>query len=150
MVAVCVALMILVGGCEFKDITLMEVNSMNVSQFDGQHMEAVVGVRISNPNGFTVTVEEGHFDLFMNEKSVGKATLKSPLHLEAGSTDVHQVAITGELTNVLGSGAAGLLGMLSGKNPALLLKGEVKAGRWFFKRTVPFELETELPLKSLF
>jgi LEA14-like dessication related protein len=137
---------VLLSGCEFKDVELERVERFEIIKLDQGKLDGVLTVQLTNPNSFPITIKEGEFKLYSGKTEVGDARLSSPLKIQANSTQSYEVEMNGTMGDILSAGVSSLLGMLSGKSPELTIKGELKAGNFFYSKKVPVELTTDLPL----
>ena len=134
------------SSCEFKDVKLENVQNFEVNSLKGGKLDATISLVLSNPNSFPITVKSGDFELFSGKKSLGNAQLKKAFKINANSTEVYPVQLTGNMGDLITAGLTGLAGMLSGKKPEVLVKGELKVGNFFFHKKVPIEIKTDLPM----
>ncbi len=134
------------SSCEFKDVKLENVQNFEVNSLKGGKLDATISLVLSNPNSFPITVKSGDFELFSGKKSLGDAQLKKAFKINANSTEVYPVQLTGNMGDLITAGLTGLAGMLSGKKPEVLVKGELKVGNFFFHKKVPIEIKTDLPM----
>jgi LEA14-like dessication related protein len=133
-------------SCEFKDVKLENVQDFEVNSLRGGKLDATINLVLSNPNSFPITVKSGEFELFSGKKSLGDAQLKKAFKINANSTEVYPVQLTGNMGDMITAGLTGLAGLLSGKKPEVLVKGELKVGNFFIHKKVPIEIKTELPM----
>lgn len=133
-------------GCEFKDVQLERIEEISLGSLKGGQIDGTISMVLSNPNGFGITVKAANFDLHNGNVKLGTASLRKAFKIEANSTKVYPVELTGDLSNALAGGLMGLAGMLTGQKPKVMIKGELKAGNLFYSKKVPIEIETELPI----
>lgn len=133
-------------SCEFKDVKLEKVQDFEVNSLNGGKLDATINLVLSNPNSFPITVKSGEFELYSGKKSFGDAQLKKAFKINANSTEVYPVQLTGNMGDMITAGLTGLAGLLSGKKPEVLVKGELKVGNFFYHKKVPIEIKTELPM----
>ena len=105
------------SSCEFKDVKLENVQNFEVNSLKGGKLDATISLVLSNPNSFPITVKSGDFELFSGKKSLGDAQLKKAFKINANSTEVYPVQLTGNMGDLITAGLTGLAGMLSGKKP---------------------------------
>lgn len=141
-----IATTILISGCEFKDVQLESIEQIELGSLKGGRIDGVIHMVLQNPNGFAIKVKSAEFDLMTGNVKLGNAVLKDGFRIEANSTRSYAVSLSGDLTNALAGGFAGLTGLLTGKKPKLTVKGELKAGNFLYTKKVPIDFETEMPL----
>lgn len=136
-------------SCKIEDIKIEGVESVKINTFDESGFNGEVTLRITNPNVFPVTVSGASFKVVHKAKEIGETTLEEPFKITANSTGQYPVKVKGGLGGLFMGGVLGIVGMLTGGNPVVTLKGEVQAKAFLIRHTVPVELETELPVSGL-
>lgn len=139
----------LLAGCEFKEIEVQGVESVNVESIKQGSLKGTMNVSLFNPNSMSVKVKAATFEIFAGSVKLGDAKLDKSFKINGNSTETYPVKLSGNLGNTLAGGLVGLAGMLSGNNPKITLKGEVKAGTLFVSKKFPVEIATELPMDEL-
>lgn len=141
---------ILLSSCEVKDIELVEVEDVKIEKVTGGKIDGVITVKLNNPNGFPVTIKSGDFAIWAGKTEMGTAQLDESFKISANSNESYPIKLKGDVNGVLAGGISGLIGMFTGDDPKLVLKGDIKARSFLITRTVPVELETDLNLSSFF
>lgn len=136
----------LLWGCEFKDVQLESIEEINLESLQGGQIDGTIHMVLSNPNSFGITVKSADFELFTGNVKLGEASLRKAFKIESNSSKTYPVQLSGNLSNALAGGFMGLAGALTGKKPKVTIKGELKAGNFFYTKKVPVEEETEIPL----
>ena len=137
---------ILLSGCEFKDVELVRVEGIDINKLEEGKLEGTITMVLSNPNAFPINIKSGTFNIYSGKVHMGDAQLAHPLRIQAGTTDTYEVEVKGTMGDVIAAGISSLVGLISGKQPEMIIKGELKAGYFFYSKTVPVELKTEMPL----
>lgn len=143
------SLLLLLSSCEFKDIELKEVQNVEVASINKNEIEGVVSVVLNNPNGFSVTIKEADFIILAGDVEIGSAQLNESFKIAANSEESYPIKLRGDASKALSGGISAVVGMLFGKEPKILLKGDIKARSFIFTKTVPVELETDIKLSDL-
>jgi LEA14-like dessication related protein len=141
-----IATAVFISGCEFKDVHLESIEQIEIGSLKGGKIDGVIHMVLENPNGFAIKVKSAEFDLMTGNVQLGRAVLKDGFRIEPNTTKSYAVSLTGDLSNALAGGFVGLTGLLTGKKPKLTVKGELKAGNFFYTKQVPIDFETEMPL----
>lgn len=142
------AIMLFFSGCEFKDIELQKVDDVKIESVKKGDIKGVITLQLNNPNGFAVTVKEADFKIMVDKSEVGTAVLSESFKIKANSVETYPVKLNGDISGALNGGIVGIVGILLGKDPKLMLVGEIKAGNIFISKTIPVEIETEIPISS--
>jgi len=135
------------SGCEFKDVQLDEIESFEVHSVKRGRLDATLRLTLTNPNRYSILVSEADFKLSMGPTNLGDARLRDPFTIEGSSTKTYSVDIDGNLGNLLAAGLGGLGSFLSGTDPEVLIKGDLKVGKWWYKKQVHIEEKTSLPIR---
>jgi LEA14-like dessication related protein len=138
--------LVFLSGCEFKDVQLERVEGFEIKKVKDGDMEAVISVVLDNPNSFPITVKFGKFDLSVGKNHIGDASLSESFKIQANSKESYDIEIDGTIGDLVAVGISGLAGLLTGKQPEVTIKGELKAGNFFYTKKVPVELKTNVPL----
>ena len=137
------------SGCEFKPIELNRVEDIRIESIKGAEIKGIIVLSIHNPYSFPVTVMGANFKIFKAENQLGTASINEGFRIAANSSETYPVKLNANVESLLSGGIMGILNMLGGKNPRVKLIGEIKARALLIPRTIPIELETELPLSGL-
>jgi len=113
-------------------------------------LKGTLNVVLTNPNSFDVKVKSAEFDVLNGEKHMGTAELGSSFKIVSNSTESYPIPVEAEVGNLLSGGLSSLAGLLTGNTPKFMLKGDLKAGNWLYTKTVPIEIETDLPIDQMF
>lgn len=136
----------LLGGCEFKDLTLNRVDSFKIDEMSKEGMRGTISLVITNPNSYAINVTSADFDLYSSGVKVGDAKLYKSFKIKANSTETYPVELKGNLPNLLAGGITSLIGALSGKSPEINIKGDLKARAFLVSKTIPIDVKTKIPL----
>lgn len=135
-------ILVLLTGCmRYSPVEMKGVQGAQITRLDEAGLSATVTVLVHNPNNYRITISDPDMDLFLNDVSVGKATLDSAITLERSSTRAYTVPLHATLVN----GQAGLLPVLMGAalsgSVKLGVKGTVLGKAGLLRKRFPFEVE---------
>jgi len=147
-VAIC-SIGLLLSGCEFKDIELERIEGFEIEKLEGQNLTGTINVVLKNPNPYSIKVKSGDFELFSNKTLIGDASLEEALTIKGNATEEYPVRLKADVSSLVAGGLSSLAGLLTGKDPKILIKGELKAGTMLFTKKVPVEVKTTIPLQDL-
>lgn len=108
-------------------------------------MELELNVKIKNPNNFGFNIYPSDFDISFGTTDIGKARLKEKLHINANSEISYKIVVKSDVSKVLSNGFLSIMAMM--KNPVIGIKGELKAGKMFYKKKFPVDFKEKIPLK---
>jgi LEA14-like dessication related protein len=133
---------------EFQPLTVGGVESPKIKTFSKEGIEGDFSMKIRNPNKMSVTVFPSTFDAMVNDMSVGKVKLNKRVRIKANSDDVSTFHIKSDFSNIGLTELPQLLSLVAGKNASVYLKGNLRAGKWFYKKKFPIELKKSISLSQ--
>jgi LEA14-like dessication related protein len=131
-------------SCNPEPLVFSGVQGVKLEDVDIQkgNVAAELGLKIKNPNGFSVTVYSVDLDLILAGVSFGNVTLKDEFNIEKDSESVYPVKINAQLKDIMRSGANIISAVLK-KEAKVEVKGTVKAGHGIFKKDFPINFSQE-------
>ncbi|MEZ4720329.1 MAG: LEA type 2 family protein [Flavobacteriales bacterium] len=144
-----VALTFIVSSCKFEDVEIIRVEDVKISSFTKSGFAGEITVLIKNPNGFPVTISTADFKVLHKNNEIGVAQLEESFKINSNSTEPYPIKVKGDLGGLFAGGVLGIVGMLTGGDPKVVLKGAVKGKAFLVSKTFPIELETNLPISGL-
>ncbi len=139
------ALILLMGvtGCmPLREVTLDAVDGIRPIGLDSGGLGVRADVRVTNPNGQRIVVDEPRIDLLLDGRRIGTATLDDPIVLPARHSGAMNVLFHARLDG--GQLAVMGLGMLLGDRPVLRAEGSVRVRSGLLSRRIPVQLEAPL------
>jgi LEA14-like dessication related protein len=91
--AVLVLIVIGLTSCEVEDVTLVKLTKVEIDRLENQEMFLDVSAILDNPNSFSIKVKDSDFDLYMEDRYIGKANLENKFTLESGSEKEYDLEI---------------------------------------------------------
>lgn len=144
-------LFIVIGSltsCEVEDVELVELKKVEIERIEKQEMYMDVTALLDNPNGFSIKVKDSDFDLYMEDRYIGKANLENSFTLESSSQKEYDLKVraTGDKLNaqllpIMFSAA------LTGK-VNVRLKGSITGKVFFLTRSVNVDVTEEVVFKN--
>lgn len=133
---------LLLAGCmRYSEVELVAVHDARMDRLDATGMSATITVEVHNPNNFRIHLIAPDVDLFLNEVSLGKATLDTLLVLERNSTRLYETPLTVTFAGNRSEVLPMLLGAALSGQALLGAKGTVTGKAKAMRRKFPFELE---------
>lgn len=126
---------------DLKPVTIGGVESPNLKKLSHEGIEFDFGMRIKNPNKIGVTVYPSSFEATVNDISVGKIRLGKKVKIKANSDNVSEFNIKSDFSKLGLGDVTKVLPIIASKNATIYLKGEVKVGKWYYKKKFPVELK---------
>lgn len=145
-VTMLIALLSLSSCSFYKEVEVLEIVDIEVTEFKPDLIEAKVIVKAHNPNWYAVTLTQSDIDVFVNKKEMGKVNLVEKVKLKSKTTDTKTLLLRGTpkaAEDFLGN----LLGLLFQNSVEFQAKGFVTGKALLIKRDVPVDLTEAVQLK---
>ncbi len=144
---------LLFGGltsCQFyKEVTVADVENIDVKEFNQDRMRADVTMILDNPNWYAVTLTKSDIDIFVNEKSMGKVALTEKIKIPAKTSVSHTISLEGGFEDVKSSFLENLLTLLFAPEATFQAKGYVKGRALMIGREVPVDITEAVDLRDM-
>jgi LEA14-like dessication related protein len=127
---------------EYKEIRVSSIKDFKVTKLGVEGIEAEVAVEIDNPNSLGFNVYRSKARLSYGGIDLGEAKIKRRVHIGPKSSEEHRFKLKGTLKNV---SLTDLSSLLSGKKK-VELKGDLKVGRFLYRRRFPIDLKQVMSL----
>ena len=135
-------------SCSFQDLTVGNVESTKVKSLSKDGIDLELGIRIKNPNRIALKVYPSDFDASVNGIDVGKVKLIKTVRIKGSSDEISQFYVKSDFSKIGFADLPRILSLVAAKNISLDLKGDLKGGKWFFKKKFPVELKKNLSLSQ--
>lgn len=124
--------LVLLSSCNgFKELSVSDIQSLNIEKIDSKGASFKVGVTIKNPNSFKIKVTGGELNVKLGKRDIGKAKLQNKIVIPANSEKTHEFEISTDLST-LGLAAIPMIAeLIHSKKTSVTIDGYVK-GRAFF------------------
>lgn len=120
----------------FKELSVSDIQSLNVQNIDSKGATFKVGVTIKNPNSFKIRVTAGELNVKLGKRDIGKASLKNKIVIPAKSEKTHEFEISTDLST-LGLAAIPMIAeLIKSKKTSVTLDGYVKGRALFISRKI--------------
>lgn len=120
----------------FKELSVSDIQSLNVQNIDSKSATFKVGVTIKNPNSFKIKVTAGELNVKLGKRDIGKATLQNKIVIPAKSEKTHEFEISTDLST-LGLAAIPMIAdLVRSRKTTVSLDGYVKGRALFITRKI--------------
>lgn len=134
---------------EFKEVTLSGVEGVKVTSLSQQGIEALITVKIKNPNKFSFTVYKSEMDVTANGINLGKAYISENVKIKRNSEELYTFKIKSGFSQMSMMQLPKLLSIAASKTLQLNIKGNLKGGKLFVKRSFPVDVTENVPLGGI-
>jgi LEA14-like dessication related protein len=135
-------------SCEVEEVSLVELTKVEVNRIDKQEMYLDVSAILDNPNSFNINIKDSDFDLYLENRYMGKANLENYFVLEKNTQKEYEMEIKAigeklntEMLPIMLSAA------LTGK-VNVRLNGSISGKVFLFSRKVDVDIEEQVVFKS--
>jgi len=141
---------VLFASCSVARLPVVKgIEDVKVKSFNKDSVFLDVGIRINNPGAWGYRLKRVDVDITMNGRPVGAIHGKLPFKLISKGDRTYSL-VAGVGTSALTNAIPDLLGMFTGKQVKLQMKGSIKM-RWFiFGKTIQFDSGKDFKMPKLF
>ncbi|MBI4931389.1 MAG: LEA type 2 family protein [Bacteroidetes bacterium] len=133
---------------EIQPVTISGVSNVKLISLTKEGVEFDFDMKINNPNSVSVNVFPSSFDANVNDINAGHVKLTKKTKIKAKGEHTSTFHIKSDFSKLGFGDIAKILPMVSSKSAALSLKGDVKVGKWFYKKKFPIELKKTVSLSK--
>jgi len=133
---------------EIQPVTMGGVENPRLKSLSKEGIEFEFGMKIKNPNKMRIVVFPSSFDATLNGTTAGKVRLSKKVKIKANSDEVSEFHIKSDFSKLGFADMASILPIVTSKKVDLALKGNVRVGKWYYKKKFPIELRKTIPLSK--
>lgn len=135
-------------SCFYKDVEIVRLENAFVKKFSSRGIEAEVFLKVKNPNNYDISIVNSDLDIFINEKSVGKAKISEKITFPKKSEKVHRFMIQSDFDKI-GSGLlATLASVIMNQSVNLGIKGDITAKAIMISKKVKVDIRENVGYSS--
>jgi LEA14-like dessication related protein len=134
---------------DFKEVTFSGIENVNLTSISQKGVEALITVRIKNPNNVSFTVYKSEMDVTLNGINAGKAHIADNVRIKAKSEESYTFKIKSDFSNLSFTELPKIISMAMSKNVKIGLKGNLKGGKLLVKRSYPIDITQNVPISGL-
>lgn len=133
---------------DFQDVTFSGIENVQITSLTQQGVEAVIVAKIKNPNNAAFTIYKSDLDVMLSGMNAGKAHLDNNVKIKGNSEQSYAFKIKSDFSNLSATDLPKLLSIAMSKNVKVGLKGNLKVGKLFVKRSYPVDMSQRVPLSG--
>ncbi len=138
---------LLLSSCgDFQDVTFSGIENVQITSLTQQGVEAEITAKIKNPNSVAFTIYKSDVDVMISGMNAGKAHLANNVKIKAHSEQSYTFKVKSDFSNLSATDLPKLLSIAMSKNVKVGLKGNLKVGKLFVKRSYPVDISERVPL----
>jgi len=127
---------------EFKEISVTSINDFKVTKISPDGIEGEIKVTINNPNTIGFKVFRSKATIMYGDVKLGTARIAKKVKIAANSNIEQTFILKGSLKDI---SMMELPAILAGRNKQMEIKGDIKAGKWYYKKRFPIDKKQKMP-----
>ena len=131
-----------------QPVSIGGIERLKLNKFSREGIDAEFGIKIKNPNKMSIIVYPSEFDGTVNNISVGKIKLYKKVKIKGRSDETEIFYVKSDFSKLNFGDIANILPIVASGNANLNLKGNIRAGKWYFKKKFPVEFTKTISLKQ--
>lgn len=141
---------ILFSSCgDYQEVTFSGIENMKLLKLSQNGVEAEITAKIKNPNNTSFNIYKSEMDVTLNGLNVGKAYLSENVRIKKNSEEPYKFLIKSDFSALSITDIPKIISMAMSKNVTIGLKGDLRAGKLFIKKSFPVELTQKVPMDFL-
>ena len=142
---IAVIFIFLVVGCkEYQQVVCTGVKGFKINKINQQGLDANIILGIKNPNQIGFSIYKSAFEIKYGGLNLGKAVLAKKVHINANTEDEYSFNLKSNFKDINLMEVMGLL--LNGGKGMMEVKGDIVAGKFFFKKRFPVNITERMNL----
>lgn len=134
---------------DFKEVTFSGIDNVSITSLSQSGVEAMITVRINNPNNVAFTVYKSEMDVTISGIDAGKAYLTNNVRIKAKSEQPYTFNVKSDFSKLSLADLPKIISIGLSKSVKIGLKGNLKGGKLFVKRNYPIDMIQTVPLKGI-
>ncbi|MGZ3865242.1 MAG: LEA type 2 family protein [Bacteroidia bacterium] len=128
---------VLLTSCvgEFKEVSVSRIDGFKVTKISPSGIDGEISVTINNPNSTSFKVYRSKATIYYGDMKLGTAHTTKKVKIKANSNAPSTFVLKGDLKDV----SFAQLPSILGKGAKMEIKGDIKAGKWFYKKKFPID-----------
>jgi LEA14-like dessication related protein len=123
-----------------KPVYVSKVEGSKIIDLSAKGIKAEIYIRINNPNSVGFSIYRSNFEAEMNGIALGKAYLKKKIRVKRKSDDLHTVVVESDFSKLGMADIPRVMGILKSKSLKIHLKGQIRLGKAFIRKTFPVDV----------
>lgn len=134
---------------DYQEVTFSGIENVNVTSLSQKGVEAIVTARIKNPNKVGFTIYRSDMNVTIGGIDAGKAHLADNVRIKARSEETYTFKIKSDFSNLSMADMPKIIALAMKKHVKVGLKGDLKVGKLFVKRSFPVDITKDVPLEGI-
>lgn len=131
---------------DFKEISVSRIDGFRLEKLSLSEIEGDLQLTIKNPNQTGFSIYRSEFDIYYGNVKLGKARLHKRVHIGGNSEKTYTFRLKSKPENLNFQDLLQLLG--NAGSGAIRVQGDLKAGKFFIKKSFPVYHSEKIRLGS--
>jgi LEA14-like dessication related protein len=132
---------------DFQDVTFIGIETVKVNNLSQQGIDIDVTAKIKNPNTVAFTIYRSEMDATFSGMNMGKACITKNVKIKANCEQAYTFNVKSDFSKLSIGELPNLLSIALSKSINVGLKGNLKVGKLFVKKSYPVDMTKSVPLK---
>ena len=133
---------------EIQPVTISGVSNIKLISLTKDGVDFDFDMTINNPNPVGVTVFPTTLHARLGDIEAGDVKLTQPTKIKSKGEHTSTFHIKSDFSKLGLNDIMKVLPMVSSKSASLSMKGDMKIGKWFYKKKFPIDLKKTIPLSK--
>lgn len=133
---------------ELKEVSFKGVENVKLTSVNQKGLEAQIFVKIKNENNIPFKVHKSGLDVTVNGINLGKVFISEKIKINANSEKIYTFNLKSDFSK-LNVSLPQLISIAASKSLKVSIKGELKGGAFFVKKTYPVDITQTVPLGKM-
>jgi LEA14-like dessication related protein len=133
---------------DFEEVQFSGVDKVEITKLSQQGAEAEITAKIKNPNNTSFTIYKSDLNVSLNGLDAGVAHLTDNVKIKSNSEELYTFKVKSDFSSLSLADLPQLISIATSKNVKVGLKGNLLVGKFFYKRSVPVEVNENVPLSK--
>jgi LEA14-like dessication related protein len=133
---------------EIQPVTIGGIENVKLHKLSREGIEFDLGIKIKNPNKIGITVFPASFALTINDIDAGNIKLNKKVKIKGNSDEVLIFQIKSDFSKLRLEDITKVLSIISSKSATIYIKGEIKVGKWYYRKKIPVEMMKTISLSK--
>jgi LEA14-like dessication related protein len=133
---------------DFEEVQFSGVDKVEIIKLSQQGAEAEITAKIKNPNSTSFTIYKSDLNVSLNGLDAGVAHLTDNVKIKSNSEESYTFKVKSDFSSLSLADLPQLISIATSKNVKVGLKGNLLVGKFFYKRSVPVEVNENVPLSK--
>ncbi len=146
LVLVCIGT--LTSCSDFQEVSFSGIENVEIVKLSQEGAEAKITAKIKNPNSTSFTVYKSDLNVSLNGLNAGTAHLTDNVKIKRNSEDTYTFNVKSNFSSLSLSDLPQLISIATARNVKVGIKGNLLVGKFFYKRSIPVEVDQSVPLNK--